>query len=112
SHLNIRVHAGSPTLAAIAVFDLNISNRRRLRPRAQSVLVIMRNFKSRDAGGAEAMDQRRERSVSFSCELHRSPVARKPCSTPHGPVMTLRLKSPKLPGRRALDVFTPEHRLQ
>src|SRR2546421_3929599 len=109
---NVGVHAGAPAGAAIAVFHLDVGNGDRLFAGAEGVFVIIRDFEARHAGGPETMDERGQRPVAFAEEFDRRIVTQQARVAADHAVAALGFESLETPGRGALDVLAPEHRLQ
>ena len=94
------------------LLDLDVGNGRRFFAGAQGVLAVIRDFEARHARGAEPVDQRRQRAVAFAGKLDRLAVAEQSRAAADHAIRGSRFRIPELPGRRALDVFAPEHALQ
>src|SRR5207245_486239 len=92
--------------------DLNVSNRRGLFACAQSVFAVVGDLEARHAGGAKAVDERRERTIAFAGEFNWTSIAEQSGAAADGAVAALGLESAKLPWGGALDVFAPEHGFQ
>src|SRR5207249_7734628 len=61
---------------------------------------------------AEAVHQRRQRTVPFPGELHGLAIAQQARAAAHRAVAAFGFESAKLPGCRAFDILAPKHRLE
>src|SRR6267142_3912826 len=73
------------------------------------MFAVMRNFEAGDANRADAVDQRRKRTIAFAGKLHWLVVAEQSRPATDGAVMAFGFKAFERPWRVSFDVFAPEH---